>query len=647
MEGVSILGKKHEFLLHLFASTTHQGPIHRHNVMVECRRLASLEMYRNLFGRDCFASDSQCATFLSTLVNEVYAEKFHREFQEIEDALKATKNAILHANIRKIAKHAHLPLGRFHVADVVLRDGTSVPAIKVDGVFLEKSRHVFGSTAQERAQSVLNAIHQSIEAFSSFQEKAYVFEQHITTRFLSAQRCNQALLACRTQQDSIASKISKFIKIPSEIAQNELAATTSCVLVPAKHDTDQPKLKGAVLRYPGDDADHYAEGRRIFCDTQAQRLRAYFDKESQYWRGSFEERSMHSGDLPLRISANAPSSYWIGHASCLISLPLRDKNNVGMKTFTLLTDPVEGNLVSFLYPRMTTEGRKIKECPAVHVMLLSHNHLDHYKEATVQKLLSLQPVMLVPDGDGKRLQALGFTKVYEQKWWDEAKISFASEGREYEMSITAVPSHHWAGRGFVGGESSFHGYVIRGAQDGDIYYAGDTARLNEEHIKKLQQKFRIMWMFQPGGPDENRADMESSHQSSADCLWMHMRLFLEKQAQICTTKPEFLEACMSYKTILMHTMTFQLGNLHADDTENSIKKVLHALPLSQAETLAPYEQKVWSELRKFCENSSFGKEQICYSELAQLLRETVFVPTIGSRIDFEKSKQAHRERMRL
>ena len=31
---------------------------------------------------------------------------------------------------------------------------------------------------------------------------------------------------------------------------------------------------------------------------------------------------------------------------------------------------------------------------------------------------------------------------------------------------------------------------------GDIYFAGDTARLNDDHIDKLREHFNIRWNFQ-------------------------------------------------------------------------------------------------------------------------------------------------------
>jgi len=154
-------------------------------------------------------------------------------------------------------------------------------------------------------------------------------------------------------------------------------------------------------------------------------------------------------------------------------------------------------------------------------------------------------------------------------------------------------------------------------------------------------------MYQPGGPDEMRSDMESTHQASADSLWMHTELFLKKALEGSSkNKKAFLAACEKYMTILMHTSTFKLGNLHADDTKKSLERVLKALEhigTAKAEKylkeLRPYERRILEELCSFqAEVIRETEFDFSFKELARILREGVFLPKIGARIDFSKKK---------
>ena len=147
------------------------------------------------------------------------------------------------------------------------------------------------------------------------------------------------------------------------------------------------------------------------------------------------------------------------------------------------------------------------------------------------------------------------------------------------MNIVATPARHWAGQGPCGGhESTFLGYIIQGNEGGDIYFAGDTARINEDHINKLKNNYpNIRWNFQPGGPDEVRKDMESTHQASVDDSGCILNSCLSESIRIGISKETFLKEASELSTVFMHTMTFKLGNLHLSDTRDSVAKVLDSL----------------------------------------------------------------------
>lgn len=500
--------------------------------------------------------------------------------------------------------------------------------------------------------------------------------------------------------------------------------------------------KSKVSLYPTDKTadgkpiSHSAEAKKIFFSTQIERLVSLIGRICEfigrifgctvtrfekYHYNKYHETAdqIYSVDRPLsptvqQVNSPPPTSYWVGHATLMLSVPLKakgedDDQKAEYASFNVITDPVEGDLNSLLYPRQTKFAVPMEELPAPHVYLLSHNHLDHYSEPTIKKLIAQQPVMIVPVGDGQRYTKQGFVNVHEMNWWDEQTISFKKEEKVYEMNVVATPARHWAGQGPCGGhESSFLGFIIQGHEGGDIYFAGDTARLgNDEktidHVRMLREYYpSIRWNFQPGGPDEVRKDMETTHQASVDALWMHAEMMLRRiyETDEPITLDEFMSEAREVKTIFMHTMAFKLGNLHLSDTKDSVKKVLDALYKHAAMTndfdemvseeidrlkkqlqvekkkkqidqlnekieqmeqgkgpyfekmvevrfdLKGYEWQVYQELSHFCEEAMFaGDDKFSQEALADLLRETVIVPKIGSRLDLEASKQDQKEKI--
>lgn len=408
--------------------------------------------------------------------------------------------------------------------------------------------------------------------------------------------------------------------------------------------------KHNVYHYNEEDTSvhHGLEAVRIFLSTQSERILSTLGRAIEFFRpmtARFRKyhyfrgnEDVYCNDSPL-ANVDTATSYWIGHATCLMNIPLTSSSGRKMAV-QLITDPVEGDLHPLLYPRMTKPARLIEECPAVHVFLLSHNHLDHYDASTIQKLLAQQPVMIVPEGDGYKLKRMGFENVYENNWWRSTTINFEREGERAQLKITAVPSRHWSGQGICDAHHcAFVGYVIHGI-NGDIYFAGDTARLSNAHIQTLKERFNIRAMFQPGGPDEVRQDMQSTHQASVDGLWMHMKLMVRRlyeRGASSLSRQQFIEQAKQLKTLFMHTKTFKLGNLHFDDTDQSVQSVLDALrahpqqlPLILA-SMKEYERQVYHELCKLGQELSFSGQALMPTDIYYLLKESIKVPKIGHR----------------
>ena len=543
--------------------------------------------------------------------------------------------------------------------------------------FIREKFLTYIDSNQTHKKALQDLIHQNVNELSNIGRENFITQQNSETTelFIAALKYNQTVERTKECHQTLGNKITlNLIKNPKVLELNP-SKICSITTLPISESlaNDKPQIfeenrmytKCNVRRYPGDKNDHGKEASRIFISTQKERLmsavghiietvsgifgcRVTAFQKYHYRQHNETDAQIYAESIsPLSNALLEPTSFWLGHASLFISIPLKSPGGK-IATFNVITDPVEEDLNAIFYPRQTKFALPLEKIPPPDVYLLSHNHLDHYSKDSVKKLLTQQPIMIVPLGDKSRYSSiakeLGFddTKIIELDWWEKREIIFEKNKETFCMRISATPARHWSGQGPCGGhESTFLGYVIQGHEDGDIYFAGDTARLNDDHIKKLQAHFKIKWSFQPGGPDEMRKDMKSTHQASVDGLWMHFKMMIPKIYTQGMDKNEFLKQARKLKTIYMHTMTYKLGNLHISDTKDNLTKVLTALKSGKVEflNLKSYEKQVYRELCDLADGLEFGNYQkLHYSEVASLIAETVIVPKIGSRIGLKQSK---------
>jgi len=389
---------------------------------------------------------------------------------------------------------------------------------------------------------------------------------------------------------------------------------------------------------------HGQEATRIFFSTQFQRskglinrLFAYFGihvfESACYEEHDYLHTDIYANDLPTRPEQSKEAHhYWIGHASNFITIPT-DGNPLHV-----LTDPVEGDLAPVIYPRMTDEGSLIdgtgeKRLPKVDVVLISHNHRDHVCASTLSRLVKHQPIMVVAEGDRALFEGIGFTRVVETTWWEQVVIQ--DEKRQELLKITAVPASHWSGRGpFDAHCAAFNGYVLSsGKLNGDIYFAGDTALMDNSLSTPIFEQFNVTTSIQPGGPDEMRADMESTHQCSADGILMHFKILAAEYSRgPFITKEQFLEKAVSIKTIFNHTSTFKLGNLRLKDTHFSQQRIVAAFKEGgqwRENHLPAHEMKVYAEINKLLHKMTFVDGKFSNEDVSDLILSSLEVPKIG------------------
>ncbi|MCF6319733.1 MAG: MBL fold metallo-hydrolase, partial [Proteobacteria bacterium] len=126
----------------------------------------------------------------------------------------------------------------------------------------------------------------------------------------------------------------------------------------------------------------------------------------------------------------------------------------------ILTDPIwseRSSPVSWAGPkRVRAPGVKIKDLPAIDIVLISHNHYDHLDIPTLKTIVEKHnPKILVGLGVGTLLRSKGLNNVLELDWWQEYHISHSN------VEITFVPARHNSGRGICDkNKTLWGGFVI-------------------------------------------------------------------------------------------------------------------------------------------------------------------------------------------
>jgi L-ascorbate metabolism protein UlaG (beta-lactamase superfamily) len=252
------------------------------------------------------------------------------------------------------------------------------------------------------------------------------------------------------------------------------------------------------------------------------------EKLKQLWR---LVRESHAQPLkgeprkPAALGVGEQGVTFIGHSSFLVQ----------MKGLGVLIDPVFATRL-ILLRRQRRAGVRVKDLPAIDVVLLTHAHMDHLNRPSLRAVVKEMrrrgrraPVAIVPNGVGDLVADLGFSSVQALRWWESAEV----EG----LKVTATPARHWGARMFSDTHRGFGGYVLEAEGAESVYHSGDTAYFGgfAEIGRRLRPKIALL----PIGayfPDSYR----SVHTSPEEAL----RAFLDVGAE--TMVP-------------MHYNTFRLG----------------------------------------------------------------------------------------
>ena len=142
----------------------------------------------------------------------------------------------------------------------------------------------------------------------------------------------------------------------------------------------------------------------------------------------------------LRVRPERLRATWLGHATVYVQTP----------TLDLLLDPVFSGVVGPLPgvgpDRRTALPVPLDSLPGVDVVLVSHDHYDHFDRASVRRLVErFDPVFVVPLGLGPYVRAWGARRVAELDWWQYVDLPGGAESSA-PVRITCTPSVHNSGR---------------------------------------------------------------------------------------------------------------------------------------------------------------------------------------------------------
>ena len=195
-----------------------------------------------------------------------------------------------------------------------------------------------------------------------------------------------------------------------------------------------------------------------------------------------EETEPHAPLRPFHtdaaIYATAPANglriTWFGHSSSLVE----------MDGFRVLIDPVWEQRASpaqlFGPKRFFPPTLALGQLPPIDVVLISHDHYDHFGSNTIRRLARLNNLAgarwITSLGVGKRLRKRGVpeARITELDWTQKAEV--AGENFGPSLTITSWPARHFSGRGILDRFTTlWASFVIEGPKH-RIYFGADSGK---------------------------------------------------------------------------------------------------------------------------------------------------------------------------
>ncbi len=164
---------------------------------------------------------------------------------------------------------------------------------------------------------------------------------------------------------------------------------------------------------------------------------------------------------PSRVDGAELRATFINHSTVLLQTG----------GLNILTDPVWSRRVSPVQwtgpVRHRAPGIRFEDLPPIHVLLISHNHYDHYDRPTLKRIAAAhRPVVFCPLGLEAPLRRLGFSEIHELDW------GHTHAWRELRFHCTQA-QHFSARTPWDRNRTLWCGWLLE-TPHGNIYFAGDT-----------------------------------------------------------------------------------------------------------------------------------------------------------------------------
>jgi L-ascorbate metabolism protein UlaG (beta-lactamase superfamily) len=246
---------------------------------------------------------------------------------------------------------------------------------------------------------------------------------------------------------------------------------------------------------------------------------------------------------------------WIGHSTFLLRT----------RTLTFLTDPVFSNRAGplgwFGPRRVHPPGLALGALPPVDVVLLSHDHYDHWDAPTLRTLVRRHdPLFVAPLRHTDLLRQIGARHQVELDWWQTHLVRGAR--------ITLTPAQHWSNRiGRPRNHRLWGGYFVTVNTGGDsretsaaersFWFAGDSGYHGALFDSIRARCGRPELALLPIGAYEPRWFMAPVHMNPAEAVMVHRQL----------------EARLS---LAMHWGTFRLTDEGREDPLRELERAKQA-----------------------------------------------------------------------
>lgn len=260
--------------------------------------------------------------------------------------------------------------------------------------------------------------------------------------------------------------------------------------------------------YRGPRTDHF-DGKKFFNPgfPIGRGFRGYIRWQIESKPGSWRRYAdLPCGPPPPRsVESDNLRVTFINHSTTLIQ----------MAGLNILTDPIwskrAGPVAGFGPARHRNPGLRIEDLPPIDLVLLTHNHYDHFDLATLRALRRLHaPRLVAPLGVRALIESRKLGHAIELDWWDTAELNTATR-------VTCVPAQHFSMRGLRDHNNTLWcGYVLEGPA-GRIYFAGDTGY--GPHFDDIARKFApVRLALIPIGAYRPRWFMSLAHVSPVESV---------------------------------------------------------------------------------------------------------------------------------